>query len=195
MNFRLVFDSLRGRPTCTSFRSTYISHNARIINMGTDSNCISIGRHSYIYGDLLVFAHGGKISIGDWCFIGESTRIWSASNISIGNRVLISHNVNLFDNITHPIDPVLRHKHFLDISTKGHPKSIELKERPILIEDDVWIGTSAFIKRGVTIGQGAIVSACSVVEEDIPPMTLVSGNPARFIKSLDTRDLPYQRNV
>ena len=64
----------------------------------------------------------------------------------------------------------------------GHPKSLTgVEEAPIVIEDDAWIGFGSAIMKGVTIGRGAIVGACSVVTNDVPPYTMVAGNPARHI--------------
>lgn len=57
--------------------------------------------------------------------------------------------------------------------------------RPIVIEDKVWIGIGATVLPGVRIGYGAIVGANSVVTHDVPPMTVVGGNPARFIKEIN----------
>lgn len=139
-----------------------------------------------IDGDLLVFAHGGHIRIGDWCFVGEGSRIWSGARIDIGHRVLIAHNVSIFDNLTHPMEPTARHAHFRHIVEKGHPAEIDLGDRPVRIEDDVWVGAGCTILRGVTIGRGAILGAASVVVHDIPPMALVAGNPARVIRTLDS---------
>ena len=65
------------------------------------------------------------------------------------------------------------------------PKRIELEERPIFIEDDVWLAAGVTILRGVTIGRGAIIAAGSVVTEDVPTNTVVAGNPARVVRHLD----------
>ena len=56
------------------------------------------------------------------------------------------------------------------------------KSKPIIIQDDVWIGRRAIILKGVTIGEGAVVAAGSIVTKDVPPHTLVAGNPAKIIK-------------
>jgi len=98
--------------------------------------------------------------------------------------VLISHNVDIHDSNDHPVDPKLRHEHHKHILFVGHVDNIDLDEREIIIEDDVWIGFNATILKGVKIGKGAIVSACSVVTKDVPPYTIVVGNPARVIKSI-----------
>ncbi len=146
---------------------------------------IVIGNNTHIRGQLVVFGHGGKISIGDYCYIGHDTCIWSAKEITIGDRVLIAHNCSIFDNNTHPFDEVERHKQFREIVTTGFPKKQDgLFEKEIIIEDDAWISAYSIISKGVRIGKGAVVGAGSVVTHDVPPYTLVAGNPAKVIKKL-----------
>jgi len=157
---------------------------ARIINPMGDVNAIKIGAFTHVRGELATFGHGGEIVIGKYCYIGEQSRVWSALKICIGDRVLISHNVNIFDNITHPINPKARHEQFKQIITTGHPKSIDLKERPVKIADDVLVGCNSIILSGVIIGQGAIIGAGSVVTRDVPSYTIVAGNPARVIREI-----------
>lgn len=174
---------LLGKATCVVASGAKISSRARIRNIRGDNKHIRIGRNSFIDGELLVFAHGGEIQIGEWCFIGEGSRIWSGLKINIGDRVLISHNVNVFDSLTHPLRAQERHKHFRTIFSEGHPKEIDLGERQVTIRDDAWIGANSSILRGVTIGQGAIVGVGSVVTKDVSPYSVVAGNPARVIRS------------
>ena len=157
---------------------------ARIRNALRDSKKIRIGEHSIICGELFLFAHGGDISIGDWCYIGEGSRIWSSGSIHIGDRVLISHNVNIFDSLTHPLSAQQRHAQFKAIMQMGHPRSIDLGEQPVTVSNDVWVGANACVLRGVTLGEGAVVGTGSVVTKDVPPYTIVAGNPARVIREL-----------
>ncbi|CAN1212237.1 Putative acetyltransferase [Tumidithrix helvetica PCC 7403] len=157
---------------------------ASIANNLQDPNAIEIGEFSHIKGELLTFGHNGKIKIGKYCYLGEQSRIWSAQEILIGDRVLISHNVNIFDNDTHPISAKARHEQFKQIITVDHPKVISLREKPILICDDALIGCMVIILKGVTIGEGAIVGAGSVVTKDVPAWTIVAGNPARVIREI-----------
>lgn len=161
-----------------------LTRSARIRNIRSDSQCISIGSHTLVAGELLVFAHGGSISIGEWCYIGEGARVWSSGAVVIGDRVLIAHNVNIFDSLTHPLDARQRHAQFRAIKLTGHPDSIDLGEQPVTVASDAWIGANACVLRGVTIGEGAIVGAGSVVTQDIPPFTIAAGNPARVIREL-----------
>jgi acetyltransferase-like isoleucine patch superfamily enzyme len=165
-------------------KNSVIHEEAEIANYLNDKSKITIGEHSHIRGQLLLFAHGGNIRIGDYCYIGKNSYIWSAKNITIGNRVLISHNCNIFDSDTHPIDAKKRHEHCKQIITTGHPRICDLNEDPVIIEDDAWIGANSIILKGLTLGKGAVVGAGSVVTADVPPFTLVAGNPARLVKKI-----------
>jgi len=184
MNFDYHLQRLLGRATCRLGPGVRLLRTARIRNIRGDSDCITIGPNSIIRGELVTFAHGGKIKIGSWCYIGEGSRIWSGSSVSIGDRVLIAHSVNVFDNLTHPINPEERHTQIQAIFTRGHPKEIDLDDRPVRIEDDAWIGAGSFVMRGVRIGARAIVAAGSVVTKDVAADTTVAGNPAEVIKSV-----------
>lgn len=164
--------------------TSVIYDSARILNNIHDTSAINIGAYTHVRGELMTFAHGGRITIGEYCYIGEQSYIWSAKNILIGNRVLISHNVNIFDNITHPISASARHDQFKSIITIGHPKSLDLSEQPVIIGDDVWVGCLSIILKGVTIGEGAIIGAGSIVTKDVPPYTIVAGNPAKIIREI-----------
>lgn len=184
MNLDYWFQILRGKPTCVLGQEARLLNSARIRNIRGDARSIRVGDHSVIAGELLTFHHGGQLDIGAWCYVGEGTRIWSAASIRIGDRVLISHNVNIFDSLTHPLPSRQRHIHFKTIMTSGHPDAIDLGERPVAVGDDAWIGAGANILRGVTIGEGAIVAAGAVVTRDVPPHSIVGGNPARLIRTL-----------
>ena len=191
MKLMLLVRRLLGKPTCTLATGARLGRTARIINIGQHSTQIRIGAGTVVDGQLLVFPHGGQISLGEWCYVGEGTRIWSATHIDIGDRVMISHNVNIFDNLTHPLSASLRHKHFHHIATLGHPSRIDLGEKPVKIGHDAWIAAGAMILRGVTVGEGAIVGAGAVVTRDVAPWTVVAGNPARVVRELDAEE----RNV
>lgn len=166
-------------------RQSTVASSAKILNAGQHSFGIRIGQNTRIEGELFVFAHGGQICIGDWCFIGPGTRIWSAAKITIKDRVLISHNVNIFDSLTHPIDPIRRHKQFVEIATRGHPNEIDLGGRPTVIEEDAWIGAGAMIMRGIRVGARSIVGAGAIVTKDVPADVVVVGNPARIVRRLN----------
>lgn len=182
---RHIFKRLLGRRHYSIEPGAVIHDTAKIFNYTGTPNAISIGRFTHVRGELLAFAHGGAISIGEYCYIGESTRIWSARSIRIGSRVLIAHNVTILDSLTHPIGAKARHEHFKHIITDGHPDRIDLGERAVDIGDDVWIGCMSIVLRGISLGRGAIVGAGSVVTENVSPWTIVAGNPARIVRELD----------
>ncbi len=185
IKLKCLFKTTMAYNNCMFGNETKFYEKSSVVNIKNRKEDIAIGNNTHIKGELLLYAHGGKISIGDYSFVGENTRIWSSCIITIGNRVLIAHDVNIHDNISHPINKDLRHIHFKNIITTGHPKdNLSLKEKPIIIEDDVWIGFGATILRGVTIGKGAIVAACSVVTKDVLPNTIVAGNPAVIINNI-----------
>ncbi len=155
---------------------------------GRPKTDIVVGADSHIRGELLLFGHGGRITIGTYCYVGEGTRIWSSCEVSIADRVLISHLCTIMDNLTHPVSPSQRHAQFKAIVKSGHPPDLGLGERPIRIEEDALVGCQSVILRGVTIGRGAIVGAGSVVTRDVPAYTIVAGNPARHLRDLTTEE-------
>lgn len=146
---------------------------AVIDNIHGQREFITMGAKSFCRGRLLTYGHGGRISIGDWCYIGVRTEIWSMNSVEIGNRVLISHDVNIHDGTAHSIDPTERHAHFRHIIEKGHPTDASdipgVHSSPVVIEDDVWISFGVTILRGVRIGAGSIIAARSIVTGDVPP--------------------------
>jgi len=163
----------------------WISDGAIIINKTQPKYKLRIGNKSRIMGSLLLFDFDGEIEIGTDCFVGPDTRIWSAKKIKIGDRVLIAHNVNIHDNISHPLDASERYRENSDFILTGTHSKTELKADEIIIGNDVWIGFNTIILRGVNIGNGAIVGAGSVVTQDIAPWTVNVGNPLRVIRKLE----------
>lgn len=170
-------------------RTVIFLSGAKVINARSTPSFIKIGSHTVIGGELLTFAHDGCIEMGVSCFLGKNSRIWSAKRIEIGDRVLISHNVNIHDTDGHSLDPAARHTHFQQIFTIGHPlETSDIPTASVTIEDDVWIGFNSTILKGVTIGEGAIIGACSVVTKNVSPYTIVAGNPAKFIRNIDKNE-------
>jgi acetyltransferase-like isoleucine patch superfamily enzyme len=98
-------------------------------------------------------------------------------------------SVNTHDTNSHSIDPHLRSEHFSAIMNTGHPKEniFDIKSSPVVIEDDVWLGFNSTVLKGVKIGKGSIVAACSVVTKDVPPNVIVAGNPAKLVRSISTK--------
>ena len=172
----------RKREGCVAAEDVRLHPASKIDNHRQNPSAITIGPGSQILGQLLVLGHGGNIHIGQSCFIGEHSRIWSADSITIRDRVLISHNVNIHDHNAHSLSASNRSLHVAQIFKVGHPKTLEdVSSAPIVIEDDAWIGFGSTILKGVTIGKGAIVGAAAVVTKDVPSYAIVVGNPARIV--------------
>ena len=109
--------------------------------------------------------------------VGISGATISGKSIKIGDNVLIGSGVLITDSDAHPIHPSLR------------DNGVFIKTKPIVIEDDVFIGARAIILKGVTIGKGSVIGAGSVVVRDIPPMTIACGNPAQIVSEI--KDVNY----
>lgn len=147
---------------------------------------ITIGVNSHVRGELLTKHNDSKIKIGNYCYIGVGSKIWSSKSIIIGDNVLISHNVNIMDTNSHETDAEQRFqtcKKYLNNEVDVNVSGISVKE--VVIEKNVWIGFNAIILKGVTIGEGAIVAAGAVVTKDVPPFTLVGGNPSRILRKVE----------
>jgi acetyltransferase-like isoleucine patch superfamily enzyme len=181
---------LRRAAGCQLGSGSALLPEAEINNFMQDPARISIGDNSFIRGRLLLYGHGGRISIGDWSYIGTRTEIWSMDSISIGHRVLISHDVNIHDGTGHSSNAEERHAHFKHIITRGHPaQSTQLpgvKSAPVIIEDDVWINFGVTILRGVRIGRGSIIAAGSLVTHDVPPNHLYRNSTQPILTPLHT---------
>jgi len=107
-----------------------------------------------------------KIQIGHRCSIGDRTEIHAGKNVSIGNEVIIAWDCVVMDRDYH--------------STAN---GLEIG-KPVIIENRVWIGCRSMLLKGITIGEGAVIAAGSVITKDVPPYTLVAGNPAKEIKKV-----------
>jgi acetyltransferase-like isoleucine patch superfamily enzyme len=108
------------------------------------------------------------LSIGDLTEIGDRTIINASLQVQIGARCAISWDCDISDSDFHHIQ--------MEAGVPSPPVSA-----PVIIEDEVWIGTRCLILKGVTIGRGSVIGAGSVVRRDVPPYSLMMGNPARRV--------------
>jgi acetyltransferase-like isoleucine patch superfamily enzyme len=113
---------------------------------------------------------GENIRIGRNVFINQNCTLYDLGGIDIGDDVMIGPNVSLITS-SHPIEPSRRRD--------------EVIAKPIVIGKSAWIAANVTIIGGVTVGENAVVAAGSVVTKDVPADTLVAGNPARVIRSID----------
>lgn len=165
--------------------------NIRLDNPIRNKSYLTIGEDCIVSGNFIFESEEGRISIGNHCFIGGSIFI-SHSAIEIGNNVTIAWGGTIYDHDSHSLNYLDRRKDIDDelddirngrnfIKSKDWTK---VNSKPIHICDDAWIGMNVIVLKGVTIGQGAIVGAGSVVTKDVPEWTMVAGNPARIVKQL-----------
>ena len=127
---------------------------------------LEIGERTHVWPDVKISMVGtagapAVVRIGRGCSLGDRTQIHACRLVEIGDDVLISWDVTLLENNYHS-------------SSKG----------PIRIESDVWIGCRAIVLSGVTVGRGSVIAAGAVVTRDVPPHTLVGGNPARALREI-----------
>jgi acetyltransferase-like isoleucine patch superfamily enzyme len=170
--------------------------NAEIFNESKDKNRIIIGHHCIIHGSL-VCKSSGKIEIGNYSVVQDGAALHCKEHIKIGNFCGIAGETVILDNNHHRVEPEERVKHRLRVAPggPGYPglgNGWELaNSAPVIIGDVVWIGFRSVITKGVTIGEGAMVAGCSVVTKDVPPYTVVAGNPAKVVKLLEKPSFPY----
>lgn len=121
----------------------------------------------------------GVVEVGDDTILVGAVFMCN-KRISVGRRVVVSYNVTIADSDFHPIDPALRRQDAMANSPFGdRSHRPPIVSRPVVIEDDAWIGIGAIVLKGVRIGRGARVGAGSVVTADVPAGASVAGNPAR----------------
>lgn len=142
-----------------------------------------IGNQSIFEGAFAFDKPGAKIVVGDRTFIGGSTALIAAEKVIVGSDVLISWGCTIADHNSHAVSFEERKNDVVNWG-KGYKDWTHVKIDPVTIEDKAWIGFNSIILKGVTIGEGAIVAAGSVVTKSVEPYTVVGGNPASVIKKL-----------
>lgn len=101
--------------------------------------------------------------------------ICAATRVEIGNECLLGANVTISDTDFHALNPVGR---------RHNNNPLEIGAEPIVIEDNVFIGTGSIILKGVRVGKNSVIGAGSVVTKDVPPDSIVAGNPAKILRRL-----------
>jgi acetyltransferase-like isoleucine patch superfamily enzyme len=123
----------------------------------------------------------GVVEVGDESILVGAV-FMCAGSIRLGRRVVVSYHVTLADSDFHPCDPELRRQDAIANAPEGDKRQRPpLVTRPVVIEDDAWIGIGAIVLKGVRIGAGARVGAGAVVTSDVPAGATVAGNPARLV--------------
>jgi acetyltransferase-like isoleucine patch superfamily enzyme len=170
-----VFDDIRGQVFFQP--GVVIGEGSNLIV--PESGNLSVGRGCYI-GRYVELGPGGTIEIGDRTSIQDRSII--IGDVKIGRSCLISLNVLMSSgrhNYNLRPEWYIKDQDLLAIEDKELQKK---QSRPIIIEDDCWIGFNSVIMPGITIGKGSVIGANSVVTKNVPPFTVFAGNPAKFLK-------------
>ncbi|MFT5888479.1 MAG: acetyltransferase-like isoleucine patch superfamily enzyme [Zhongshania sp.] len=172
------FDSLGSIPDVLNPRSLVIF-----------GDNIHLGRHAHIIAspDNLIRITSwpsrlGKteIRIGNYCLISPGVRISAAKSIQIGDNCMFASNVYISDSDWHGIYNRIRPFR---------------SEKPIIIEDNVWLGERVIVNKGVCIGENSVIGAGSIVTKNIPANSIAAGNPARVIKTINPKRRMLKREV
>lgn len=140
----------------------------------------SVGQNVYINRGYQI-AGSKNIHIADHVWIGKNCLLGGEGGIRIGQGSIISHNVEIWTT----------NHHFKGDDLQFLPYDKKFIYKPVIIEDNVWIGSRVIITPGATIGEGCVVGAGAVVTKDLPPCTIAGGNPAKKIGERDKEQ--YER--
>ena len=150
---------------------------------------LTIGRDCMIEGRFIFEKETGSISIGDRVFIGGGTTFMCIEQIKIYDDVMFSWGCTIIDNNAHSIisderknDVVDWKKGIADNNIGAYKNWAVVKSAPITVKSKAWIGFNTILLKGVTIGEGAVIGAGSVVTKDVPDYAVVAGNPAKIVK-------------
>lgn len=146
---------------------------------------IVVGDESLVEGRLVAETAEASILVGRNTFIGGQSLVDCVEEISIGDDVLISHGCLIADSDNHSIYYSVRQKDLRDWRRNQDHDWSTTQTRPVRVDNGVWIGARAIILKGVTVGEGAVVAAGSVVTKDVPPYTIVAGNPATAVRKIE----------
>lgn len=156
------------------------SHSFRYFR-ATNECGFRAGKDVTIWRTSLAVERDGLLEVGDGCYLANASLV-CVGRITLGKRVMVAGGVTIVDSDFHPLDPAGRLVDTIALSPlgdkllRGQPPA-----RPVLIEDDVWIGYNATILKGVRIGKGAVIMPGAVVLRDVAAGAVVAGNPAQEV--------------
>lgn len=131
----------------------------------------------------VIMDYGYNVHLGNNVFINFNAVFLDTCLTTVGSHTLVGPNVHFYS-ATHPLDPAVRN------GTRGPEMGKEIH-----IGEDCWIGGNVCILPGVVIGKGSVVGAGSVVTKSVPDFTVVAGNPAKFIRKIETEMDAEQKNM
>lgn len=146
-------------------------------------DCVFVCGKNSMVGTRVVFERAGaRLTIGERTFIGQG--LFSvAHSVDIGNDVMLAWGVTVTDHNSHSVVYSERARDVTDWMA-GTKDWASVAMSGVVIQDKAWIGFGSIVLKGVTIGEGAVVGAGSVVTKDVPPWTIVAGNPAKIIREI-----------
>ena len=148
---------------------------------------LTIGSESNVEAAIVFEKDSARIFIGSRTHVGGGTILAAAGDIEIGDDVLIAFDALITDHNSHSLCFAERSSDVREW-IRGRKDWSHVPVGPVRISNKAWIGARAIILKGVTIGEGAVVGAGSVVTKDVPDWTIVAGNPARIIRPLTAEE-------
>lgn len=145
-------------------------------------NTLRIGSKSMVQTRVVFERDSAVFSVGNRSFVGLGV-VTCAERIEIGDDVLIAWGTVLSDHNSHHVS-FSKRSHDVENWIEGKKDWQNVERKSIRIMDKAWIGMNSIILKGVTVGEGAVVGAGSIVTKDVPPWTVVAGNPARPIREI-----------
>ncbi len=127
-----------------------------------------------------------RVVIGNRTYVGASSLV-AAQEIVIGDDVLVSWGVTIVDHDSHSLHFPQRQED-VRLWKSGRKDWTHVPQKPVRVGDKSWLGFNAIVLKGVTVGEGSVVAAGSVVTKDVPPWSVVAGNPAKVIRELERPD-------
>lgn len=176
--------------------STFMNANSSIrfdvVDKIESRKYVTIGEKGIINAHFIFESERGELTIGDNVHIGGATFI-SRNKIEIHNDVTMAWGIIIYDHNSHSIyweERKRDNNQCYDDYINCNGNNVANKDwsfvtdSPIIIESKVWIGFDVTILKGITIGEGAVIGAKSVVTKNVEPWTVVAGNPAIVVKYL-----------
>jgi acetyltransferase-like isoleucine patch superfamily enzyme len=137
---------------------------------------------------LLLVGPDGRLEVGEYTILNGCV-LECSRQIRIGSHCLISWGAVLTDTWPARAGIVARTRALMKSARHPERWMVPAEDpRPVVVENDVWVGFHAVVLPGVTIGRGAVIGSRSVIREDVPPYAIVAGNPARVIRRLEPDD-------
>lgn len=147
---------------------------------------VIIGDNCMLNGTITIYNADAQVKIGDRVFIGPDTELFCYSGITIEDDVMLSWGITIIDTDAHGLSWDDRKNDVVDWMKGSEYKNWSaVKSSPVSIKCKSWIGFKSVILKGVTVSEGTIIGAGSVVSKDSNPFTVVAGNPAVFIKKVN----------